>query len=190
MKKRANSPVLPSFEKFRTDFLRVLKDHYAAESLIPIILKDKVLSKQCAALLWPCVNNSSAHLAEISKKWWAYWDSELKVAIRGAKALENIYTKFDSKPRRVKFMNKLRWDLFVKQRKLIALPSKALGRDRDWTSVLRAKDNLESLICKPLPYPTLAALLNAAYVASGQKNKEHTAQAIRMALTRLSRRLS
>jgi len=190
MPKRSNRTALPSFEKFRTDFLDVLKDHYAAEPLIPNILKDKALSKQCAALLWPCVNNSSAHLTEISKKWCAYWDSKLKVAIRGAEAAANIYAGLVNQPEQVESMRTLRNDLLERRRRLTTLPSKKRGQKQDWTIVLYAKDNLESLVCRPLPDPTLAALLNAAYVASGQKNREHTAQAIGMALTRLRRRLS
>lgn len=187
MTKRSNSPALPSFEKFRTDFLGVLKGHYAAESLIPNILKDKALSKQCAALLWPCVNNSSARLVDISKKWNAYWDAELKVAIRGAEAAKNIYANLANCPEQAKSMRMLRNDLLeIKQGRTI-LPSKKLGQKQDWTVVLYAKDKLQALIGSPLPDAMLAALLNAAYLASGQ-DKEHTAQAIGVALTRLSSR--
>jgi hypothetical protein len=189
MTKRSNRTALPSFEKFRTAFLGVLKDHYAAEPLIPNILKDKAVGEQCAGILWPCVD-PNANFPEISKNWRASWNPKFEDAIRGVEAAVTIYTIFDRKPLRVRFLNKLRDELLKKQQRRTTLPSKALGRDRDWTSVLHAKDSLESLLCTPLPDPALAALLNAAYVASGQENKEYTAQAIRMALTRLSRRLS
>jgi hypothetical protein len=189
MKKKFAAPALPSFEEFRTDFLGVLNDYYAAESLVPNILKDKALSNQCAALLWECVNDTSARYTELSKKWCNYWDSKFEAAILGAEASAKIYANLINQPEQAESMLALRNDLLERRRKLTNLPQKALGQKQDWTIVRYAKDNLESLLCRPLPGPTLAALLNAANVASGRKNKEHTAQSIGIALTRLSHRL-
>jgi hypothetical protein len=189
-RKKPTKATLPSFEEFHTRFVRVLKNHYTAEPLIPDIVKDEVLGMRCADLLWLCVNDSFTRLAEISKKWCTHWDSAFNTAIRGTEIMAEIYTTFDRKPHHVEYINNLRRDLLEKQRKLTALRPKSLGRDRDWSSVLFAKDNLESLLGSPLPGATLAALLNAAYKATGRETKDLTVDAIGMALTRLNRRRS
>ena len=190
MKKKSVARALPTFEKFRTDFLRLLGDHYAAEPLIMNVLKDKVISEHCAALLWMCVNNSSTHLAKISKKWFDYWNSKLQIAVRGAEAAADIYANLANKPEQVESMHTLRNDLLERRRRLTALPSKKRGQKQDWTVVLHAKEQMQSLVGTPLPDSTLAALLSAACVASGQEKKEFKANAVRMALTRLRDRLS
>jgi hypothetical protein len=189
-RRKPTKAALPSFEEFHTRFLHVLKNHYTAEPLISDILKDGVLGKRCADLFWLCVNDSFERLAETSKKWCAHWDSEFNAAIRGVEAMTEIYTTFDRKPCHVEYMNEVRRDLLEKQRKLTALRPKSLGRDRDWSAVLFAKDNLEFLLDSPPPGATLAALLNAAYKATGRETKNLTVEAIGMALTRLNRRRS
>jgi hypothetical protein len=180
-----------SFDVFRKQFPQSLRNQRVLGSrrLILRILKDETLRNECAYLVWLCVDNSRTHPTEVSKKWCAYWNSEFEAAIRGAKAVANIYTELVSNPRCVKSMDKLRDALLERRRKLMRLPSKMLGRDRDWTPVLYAKNKLESLLGEPLPDLTLAALLNAAYATCGQKQQEFKANAVRMALIRLRGRL-
>lgn len=72
----------------------------------------------------------------------------------------------------------------------MVLPSKKMGRDHNWSLVLHTKESLESFLCQSLPYATLAALLNAAYVASGQVQRSYSPAAISSALKRLSRHLA
>jgi hypothetical protein len=186
--RRKKRPIFPSFEKFTANFLEALNNYYA-EPLIPFILEDEDRGKRCAALLWSCVNGSAAHLTGTSVKWTTYWDSEFKAAIRGIDAMLNICANL--KPlRHAKSMEELRGELLERRGKLMTLPSKEMGRDHNWAFVLRAKENLESLLCQPLTYATLAALLNAAYEASGQAQRSYSSAAISSALKRLSRRLA
>ena len=187
--RKKKRPAPPSFEKFTTDFPKALQN-YSAEPLISFILKDQTRGKRCAALLWPCVNGSSASLVEISEKWIAKRDSQLTTAIRGKDAEIEINMNITSNPLRAKSLSRNRRDLLEQQGKLLALPSKKMGRDHNWSLVLHTKESLESFLCQSLPYATLAALLNTAYVESGQALRSYTSAAISSALKRLSRYLA
>lgn len=180
MKKKS----LPSFEEYREEFMRVLDQQYQKEPLITRILGDSALSQQSALLLWEFANGSSDRLVRHSRRWTAYRDSQFRAAIRGVEAVANLY------PRRAHSMSKIKSELLRDQRKLTSLPAKARGR-HDWPLLLHIKDKLESALGCRLPDATLTALLNAAFVASGQQEKKFdTVNAVRNALARLSARLA
>lgn len=212
MNKRITAP-LPSFAKFRTDFLSGLKSRYKAKPLIPAILRDKALREHCADLLWPCVNGSSAGLVALSKTWVAYWDAKIEAAraeLDNVKSVECVYKILDPQPKCMDFLASLRSDLLEKQRKRrqVQQPTlsfkRLLGRDQDWVIVMHTKETLESVKSMepllgglPLPDATLAALLNAACeaaglnaarAAAGLKVKNYSARSIHVALKRLKAR--
>jgi hypothetical protein len=176
-------------KKFIADFPKALRS-YIAEPLIPFILKDEARGKGCAALLWPCINGSSAGYVALSAKWTARWDSRLQDAITGAEAEIDIFTNMINDPSRVKdAQNRLR-DYVETQEMRKALPAKKLGTNQDWTIVQHTKESLESLLCKSLSLGTLAALLNAAFTASGRSDRTCSADSIGRALRRLRSRIS
>jgi hypothetical protein len=192
-----------SFPDFSHRFLKELDSNYRHDPLVRDILKDEALRLQCAAFLSLCVHESINHRAETSETWIAYWNSKFNDAIRGLKAAANIYTHIEGKPGRAKILGKLLQEILeIQRRRQHALqptiPSKWLGRDRDWTLVQYAKDNLEplfrtrlprrkSILRKGLPHRTLAALLNAALKASEQE-KQYSAEAVQRALGRLKKK--
>jgi hypothetical protein len=196
MNKRPRIPVLPSFADFRTRFLHELKSRHKTKPHVWKILNDQALSKRCASLLWPCVNGSTTKFVAMSKKWCRDWDTEIEAAlveVQNLKAVVNVYTHLDNQPRYVELLAALRSDLQAKRGKRTVLKTKLLGRDLDWTPVLHAKEALETL--EPffdgrLPDATLAALLNAARAAAGQKGRTYTAASIHLALKRLQARLN
>ena len=183
-----------SFEQFRSRFLRVLESYYRAEATVALILKNEAHKKQCAALLWLCVNDSRDRLARLTKRRQDFWISLLEDGVRGTKALEFIYRDLDRKPHLAEFMSTIQSDVLVKQQAVqkAFASAKAYGRDLDWSIALYAKTELESRLGKPVSNQAMADLLNAACQASGRKlagqKKEFFEDDVRVGLGRLQRR--
>ncbi|MGA7365292.1 MAG: hypothetical protein WBX04_09205, partial [Candidatus Sulfotelmatobacter sp.] len=178
-------PALPP--KFAVNFGEALKNH-RKETLVPFILSAPERVRQCAGLVWPCFNGSSARYVALSKKWTARRDSQLQDAITGAEAEIDIFSNLINDPTRVNdAQNRLRD--YVETRKMRkALPAKKLGTGQDWTIVQHTKESIEKWLCKSLPLSTFVALLNAGAEAAG-KDPSYTFDSVRNGLRRLRNRL-
>jgi hypothetical protein len=170
MKRKPKATALP-FATFRIQFLRVLKSSYQADSVITGILKDETQRELCAALLWLASNDARDRIAGQTKQCRDLLTRALDDAIQGARAMEFVYTKLDSKPHLAEYISTLRGDLTTKRKAVDVafVPPKAYGRDRDWSIVRYAKTELESRLRSPISNSTLADLLNAADVVVGRK---------------------
>jgi hypothetical protein len=194
MKKKQSRAVAPTLPVFRTTFLRVLQSYYNADAVIARILKDKTLQEHCAVLLWLTVNDARERLARQTDREHTLWASKLDEAIKGTKAMEQIYVVLDNKPHLAEYMSTLRSDL-EKKRKAVdtafASP-KHYGTNRDWFIVQYAKITLEALVRLPISNRTIADLLNAADEVVGRtfaRKKTQVEEAdVTMGLRRLNKR--
>jgi hypothetical protein len=186
----------PSLADFRVRFLRILASFYSADSVIAAIRQRAALSEQCATLLWFSAKDSPVRLAlgSQTERHRVFFTSVLQDALRYEKAVEFIYTEMDAKPHFVESLGWLRSDLLLKLQAVERAfpPPKSHGRDRDWSVVLYAKTQLESLLQQPISDATMADLLSAADEAAGRvpTGKKLGVQAgdVRMGIKRLNQR--
>ncbi|HUO14671.1 MAG TPA: hypothetical protein VMX38_06770 [Verrucomicrobiae bacterium] len=175
---------------FRTRFLNVLRSYYAGDDTIALILKSPAVLEQAAWVLWHTVNDTEDRLAEMSQQQKENLKSDLTAGIAGCKAMERIYQNVDHKPHFAEFLGIVRGDLTFKlenfKKAAPALTQKRLGRDRDWSLVRYAKQKIEEELHRPLTYPVLADLLNAADDAGETGRKELKAEALGRCLQRLN----
>ncbi len=175
------------FEVFRKEFLRLL-GRRRADKIIQRILEDERSKNLCVRLLWdyqdtPC-------LAEMSERYLHFREFVLQEAINGVSLASNIFESLERRPQQVMEMKKalvLLRDLSKQPH--IRLPLKQLGRDRDWSAVLRAKDQLEARLQCRLPHKTVAILVNVADEASDRQLPLLLPDAVEAALKRLRKRL-
>jgi hypothetical protein len=194
-KKKIRKPRFPTFAQFRVRFLRILEGFYAADHLIGGILKQEIYRRQCADLLWFATKDSPARFAleNQTERRSMIFTSALQDALRFEKAVKFIYSEMDSKPHFVESLGWLRSDLLLKLQAVERSfpPPKSHGRDRDWSMVLYAKMQLESLLQQTIPDATMADLLSAADAASGRvnaKKQDVMADDVRMGIKRLNQR--
>jgi hypothetical protein len=189
------------FEVFRKEFLRLL-DRRNADKIIQRILKNEQSKHLCVRLLWNYVN--TPRLAEMSEKYLNSRESALQEAIDGLNLAIRFLERRDTSPgkgtqRHVALPKKPKdiaalKDVLAHLRELhdephIRLPLKQLGRDRDWSAALYAKDQLEARLQCRLPYKTVAILLNVADEASDRQLPVLVASAVEAGLKHLRKRL-
>lgn len=192
MKKQIpNAPLLP---EFRSRFLRVLESAYQADPLVARILKEQALREFCATLFWLTVNDCRDRLTRQTTQRHDFFVKALDDAIRGATAMEFVYSKLDDKPHLAEYLGTLRGDLMLKRQAVdtaFASP-KIYGRDRDWFIVRYVKIELEARLQEIVTHAVTADLLNAANIAAdrkpaGKKTEIHAAD-VSAALQGLSER--
>jgi hypothetical protein len=180
----------PPLDDFCVRFPRVLQSQYSATRAIVQICQDEALKKECATLLWHCVNDCAERLDKIAgKQFRKRAKAAVEKALAAIPAFEFVYTRLDTKAHLAEYMGTLKADLLEKQRLLASAPPPLdYGRNLDWGIVEYAQQNLSRLLGAEVSAVTMADLLSAAFDVCGWKKKEITEDGVRHGLARFRER--
>jgi hypothetical protein len=171
---------------FQAAFLAELRDFAQDEKErvldvnVHALLKDKKCRELAAALAWQYV--TTPQLIQTSHEYVKLRQSLLKEAVTGIEAAIRFFTLVDDQPGiradLRKALNVLRYT-----KPSLALPTKLLGRDRDWTAVREIKEQLK------IKDDAVAVVVNAADKAFHSGRRPVDAENIAKSLLRLKKRL-